>query len=158
MLIVEYLSSSFHRFLPDLAEHAKLKSRFLITLNGPSATELPAVIREVTRFTKKTVYVSSAIIDKQTNKEVANIFAQAKFSRDILMFTGADPLFEKRAGVKNSHDRDLSFDLNNLHKHIAEHDGIVILVTEKKQALSASMSSKVDVLVRFPITQPIADK
>ncbi len=153
MLIVEYLSSSFHRFLPDLAEQAQLKSRFLITLNGPSDAELPAIIREITRFTKKTVYLSSAIVDKQSNQEIADIFIQAKVSRDILMFTQADPLFEQRAGIKNSHADDSSFDLNNLQKNIAKHNGIVILVTEKKQALSASMSSKVDVLVRFPSPQ-----
>ncbi|WP_372880734.1 hypothetical protein [Psychromonas sp.] len=158
MLIVEYLSSSFHRFLPDLADQAQLKSRFLITLNGPSAAELPALIREITRFTKKTVHVSTAIFDKQSNQEVADIFTQAKVSRDILMFTQADPLFEQRAAVRNPHESDQSFDLNNLQKNIAKHNGIVILVTEKKQALSASMSSKVNVLVRFPITQPSADQ
>ncbi|MGB5445018.1 MAG: hypothetical protein WBM99_05850 [Psychromonas sp.] len=151
MLIVEYLSGSYHRFLPDLADHAQLKSRFLITLNGPSAAELSAIIREITRFTKKRVHLSTAITDKQADTEVASIFKQGKISRDILMFTGADPLFEKRAGIKNSHDRDQDFDLNHFQKNIAKHDGVVILVTENKKTLSASMSSKVDVLVRFPI-------
>jgi hypothetical protein len=151
MLIAEYQSKSYQRFLPDLAEHAKLKSRFLITLNGPSSSELNEIIQEITSFTKKNVQLSTAIFDKKTNEGVAELFAEAKISRDILIFCGADPLFEKRAGVRSSHDRNASFDLNNLHKNIANHNGIVILATEKKQALSASMSSKVDVLIRFPV-------
>jgi len=150
MLIVEYLSKSYHRFLPDLAEHAKLKSRFLITLNGPSSSELSAIIGDITAFTKKSVHLSAAFVDKETNEGVAEIFNDAKTSRDILIFSGADPLFEKRAGVRSSHDRDASFDLNNLQKNIANHNGIVILATENKQTLSASMSSKVNVLIRFP--------
>ena len=152
MLIVEYLSKSYHRFLPDLAEHAKLKSRFLITLNGPSSSDLSAIIADITRFTKKTVYLSTAIIDKQTNEGIAELFDEAKISRDILLLSGADPLFEKRAGMRDSHDRDASFDLNNLQKNIANHNGIVILATQNKQTLSASMSSKVDVLIRFPVS------
>ena len=150
MLIVEYQSSSFHRLLPDLADHAQLKSRFLVTLNGPSTTELPTITSEITGITKKVVHISAAITDKKTNEEVADIFKQAKFSRDILMFTGADPLFEKRAGIKNAHAQDEKFDLNNFQKNIANHNGIVILATDKKQTLSASMSSKVNVLIRFP--------
>jgi len=151
MLIVEYLSRSYHRFLPDLAEHANLKSRFLITLNGPSVSELSAIEREITRFTRKSLHLSTAIFDKQSNEQVNQTFKEAKVSRDILVFSGADPLFKIRAGVKNSHEREANFDLNNLQRNIANHNGIVILVTEKKQALSASMSSKVDVLVRFPV-------
>ncbi|MFT6925639.1 MAG: hypothetical protein ACJAZP_001223 [Psychromonas sp.] len=152
MLIVEYLSKSYHRFLPDLAEHANLKSRFLITLNGPSSSELSAIIGDITRFTKKTVHTSTAIFDKQTNEAVTELFADAKISRDILLLSSADSLFEKRAGMRDSHDRDASFDLNHLQKNIANHNGIVILATDKKQTLSASMSSKVDVLMRFPVS------
>jgi hypothetical protein len=151
MLIVEYLSKSYHRFLPDLAEHASLKSRFLITLNGPSSSELSAIIGDITRFTKKSVQVSSAILDKETNEGVHELFQKAKISRDILLLSGADPLFDKRAGVRDPHNRDTSFDLNDLQKNIANHDGIVILATDNKQILTASMSSKVNVLIRFPV-------
>ncbi|ABM03818.1 hypothetical protein Ping_2066 [Psychromonas ingrahamii 37] len=151
MLIVEYLSKSYHRFLPDLAEHANLKSRFLITLNGPNSSELSAIIRDITRFTKKSVQVSTAISDKETNEGVGEIFQNAKISRDILLFSGADSLLEKRAGIRGSHDRDENFDLNDLQKNIANHNGIVILATEQKQILTSSMSSKVNVLIRFPV-------
>lgn len=152
MLIVEYLSKSYHRFLPDLAEHAKLKSRFLITLNGPSSSELSAIIRDITRFTKQSVHLSTAIFDKQTNEGVDELFQKTRISRDILLFSVSDPLFEKRAGVRDSHDRDASFDLNDFQKNIANHDGIVILATDKKQILTSSMSSKVNVLIRFPVS------
>ena len=149
MLIVEYLSKSYHRFLPDLAGHANLKSRFLITLNGPSSSELSAIISDITRSTKKTVQVSTAILDKETTQGVAEIFQKAKINRDILLLSGADSLLEKRAGIRGSHDRDASFDLNDLQKNIANHNGIVILATDKKQILTSSMSSKVNVLIRF---------
>ncbi len=56
----------------------------------------------------------------------------------------------KKTAVKHAHARDTGFDLNNLFKNIAKHNGIVILSTDNKQTLSATMSTKVDVLIRFP--------
>ncbi len=150
MLIVEYQSKSYHRFLNDMPQIASHKTRFLITFNGASTSDLTAAIADLTSYTQNTVQHSTAINDEASETSVATLFNEARSSRNILLFENADLLFDKRTAVKNSHERVSSFDLNNLFKNIAKHNGIVILAPEKTQTLSASMSTKVDVLIRFP--------
>lgn len=150
MLIVEYLSKSYDRVLNDMSQIANHKSRFLLVFNGASSSELNAAVSDLTSVSGKKVQHSAAVIDKASDANVANLFSSARTSRDILLFEKADVLFEKKGAVKNAHQRETTFNLNNLFKNIANHNGVVVLATETTQTLSASMSSKVDVLIRFP--------
>ena len=150
MLIVDYQSKSYHRFLNDMPQIADHKSRFLITFNGPSEAELTAIVADLMSYTKNVVQHSTVITDKASESVVVELFNDARQSRNSLLFESADLLFDKKTAVKKSHERDSGFDLNNLFKNIAKHNGIVILATDKKQILSASMSTKMDVLIRFP--------
>jgi len=150
MLVVDYQSKSYHRFLHDMPQVATHKTRFLITCNGGQNNELVAALEDFTGFAQQSVQRSSAIGDKMAAEEVTALFVAARISREILVFDHADILFDKKTSVKKSHERDNGFDLNNLFKNIAKHNGIVILATQQKQTLSASMSTKVDVLLRFP--------
>jgi hypothetical protein len=149
MLIVEYLSKSYYRFLHDMPQYAEHKNRFLITLNGAEGDALVAVTNDISEISNKTVRVSTAIKDKHSQDNVSSLFSEVRSSRDILLFDKADLLFAKRTAVKNPHEQDASFDINNFFKSIAKHNGVVMLSTEDRQTLSASMSSKVDVLIRF---------
>lgn len=150
MLIVDHQSKSYHRFLEDMPQIAKHKKRFLITFNGANEEDRTAITEQFTSYTNCTVQQSAAVIEKASTENVVTLFSDARKNRDILLFENADLLFDKKTALKNSHERDSGFDLNNLFKNIAQHNGIVILATEKKQTLSASMSTKVDVLIRFP--------
>jgi len=150
MLIVDYQSKSYHRFLNDMTQIADHKNRFLITLNGPSETDLTAIVADLMSYTKNVVQHSTVITDKASESVVVELFNDARQSRHSLLFESADLLFDKKTAVKKSHERDSGFDLNNLFKNIAKHNGIVMLATDKKQILSASMSTKMDVLIRFP--------
>ena len=149
MLIVDYQSKSYHRFLSDMLQIANHKTRFLITFNGVNAEQLIAAATDLASHTNNKIKQSSAINDKASEIEVAELFADARNSRDILIFESSDLLFDKKTAVKNSHERDNGFDLNNLFKNIAKHNGIVVLANNKKQTLSASMSTKMDVVIRF---------
>ncbi|MBB1273239.1 MULTISPECIES: hypothetical protein [Psychromonas] len=149
MLIVDYQSKSYHRFLNDMPQVINHKTRFLITFNGANEADLEAVTAELTAITKSAVQHSTAINDKATPEQVDVLFADARNSRNILLFEKSDLLFDKKTDVKNSHERDSGFDLNNLFKNIAKHNGMVILATDNKQTLSATMSTKMDVLIRF---------
>lgn len=149
MLIVDYQSKSYHRFLNDMPQIANHKTRFLMTFNGANESDLAAATADLTAYTKNTVQHSTAIIDKASESSVVELFADARTSRNILLFENSDLLFDKKTALKDSHERDSGFDLNNLFKNIAKHNGIVILATEKKQTLSASMSTKMDVVIRF---------
>ena len=152
MLIVDYQSKSYYRFLNDMPQIADHKSRFLITFNGPSEVDLKAIVADLTNYTENVVEHSTVITDKASESVVVELFNDARQSRNSLLFESADLLFDKKTAVKKSHERDSGFDLNNLFKNIAKHNGIVILATDKKQILSASMSTKMDVLIRFPNT------
>jgi len=149
MLIVDYQSKSYHRFLNDMQQVANHKTRFLITINGANENELTTVVADLTAHTDNTVKQTTAIIDKAAQDKIATLFSDASGNRNILLFESADILFDKKTAVKNSHERDSGFDLNNLFKNIAKHNGIVLLATQNKQTLSASMSTKMDVLIRF---------
>lgn len=149
MLIVDYQSKSYHRFLNDMPQIANHKTRFLMTFNGASESDLAAATAELTAYTKNAVQHSTAIIDKASESSVVGLFTDARTSRNILLFENSDLLFDKKTALKDSHERDSGFDLNNLFKNIAKHNGIVVLATEKKQTLSASMSTKMDVVIRF---------
>ncbi|WP_413698752.1 AAA family ATPase [Psychromonas sp. KJ10-10] len=128
---------------------AKHKTRFLITLNGGNSGELVTAAEDIADFSESDLKNTSAIEDKSSPENVSSLFTEARQSRDILLFEKSDLLFDKKTALKTSHERDIGFDLNNLFKNIAKHNGIVILSTQKKQTLNASMSTKVDVLIRF---------
>lgn len=150
MLIVDYQSKSYQHFLNDLGPIAKHKTRLLITLNGGTESDLRAVSEDFIAQTNNSVQNSTVIADKASEEIVDGLFSEARSNRNILVFKNSDVSFDKKAAVKKSHERETSFNLNNLFKNIAKHNGIVALATDKKQTLSASMSTKVDVLVRFP--------
>ena len=149
MLIVDYQSKSYHRFLNDMPQIVNHKTRFLITFNGANEIDLAAVSADLTSYTKSTVQQTTVIVDKASESTVAELFTEARTSRNILLFENSDLLFDKKTEVKKSHERDNGFDLNNLFKNIAKHNGMVILATDKKQTLSATMSTKMDVVIRF---------
>ncbi|WP_022940516.1 AAA family ATPase [Psychromonas hadalis] len=150
MLIVDYQSKSYQRFLEDLPQIANHKARFLIAFNGGTTSDLAAITEVFTSYTEQQVQHSTAINDKASESDVAALFSETRSSRNILLFENADMLFDKNTALKRSHGRDDSFDFNNLFKNIAKHNGIVVLATDKKQTLSAAMSTKVDLLIRFP--------
>ena len=149
MLVIDYQSKSYFRFLNDLPQISNHKTRFLITLNGGDAADTTSALEDFVSYTKNNLKYSTAINDKASESDVSALFTETRSSRDLLLFEKADLLFDRKTAVKNSHERDNGFDLNNLFKNIAKHNGIVVLAPENKQTLSSTMSTKVDVLIRF---------
>ncbi|WP_354625643.1 AAA family ATPase [Psychromonas sp. MME2] len=147
MLIIDYQSSSYQRFLQDLKRHVSHPKRFLIIFNGANTTDLAKAMEDVETYSGKLLQLTSAIAEQETG--VNDLFTEAKKSQSILLFTKADIALGKSVAVKNSHALEADFDLNNFFKNIANHKGMVILASEKAQTLSAALSSKVDVNLRF---------
>lgn len=149
MLIIEYLSKSYLRFLDDMDRQASLKSRFLITFNGASEAQLSAICDDITSSANKPLLHSQLIENEASQEDVAEVFNTVRRSGELLLLDKADPFFVDKTAVKNRYENDAKFDLNNLLKNISKHNGLVILATDKAQTVSASMSSKIDVLIRF---------
>ena len=150
MIIVDYLSKSYHRVLQDIPHLVNHPKRFLITLNGPTAVELVAVTADIKEASKKRLSISTAIGDKSSETAISNLFNEAHAANDILFLEKSDLVFTQTVSVKKSYEKDENFDLNNLLKNIAKHRGMVILANEEPRVLSSSMSSRVDILIRFP--------
>ncbi|WP_435237309.1 AAA family ATPase [Psychromonas sp. PT13] len=150
MLVVEYQSKSYYRFLEDITQIADHKNRFLITFNAANAVDLQAAVRELIANTDNDCLFSTAIKQQMQDAGVSDLFAEVRSNRNMLLFQHADILFDKRTAVKNGHERETEFNINHLFKNIAKHNGIVILATDKMQTLSSAMSTKMDVVIRFP--------
>jgi len=150
MLIVEYQSKSYYRFLADMTQIADHNNRFLITFNGANRDELSASVEDILAHTENGIQYSTAIKEQIIEPKISDLFDDVRRKRNILLFENADILFDKRTAVKHSHERESDFNINFLFKSIAKHNGIVILSTDKMQTLSAAMSTKMDVVIRFP--------
>lgn len=149
MLLIDYQSKSYQRFLQDVYSHVCHPKRFLIIFNGANEEELADAMNDIKNESEKNIQVSSAIKDKQSINEVNALFEKVAINKQILLLDKADLVFNKAVAVKNSHAIDNSFDLNNFFKNTAKHQGMVILANDKPQILSSAMSSKVDVVIRF---------
>lgn len=149
MLLIDYKSKSYLRFLQDVYSHICHPKRFLIIFNGANEHDLLQAIKDIEKQSEKDIRVASTIKFKQSISEVNDLFDKAAIDKEILLLESADLVFSKSVAVKKSHALDNSFDLNNLFKNIAKHKGMVILANDKAQILSAAMSSKVDVMIRF---------
>lgn len=149
MLLIDYQSKSYQRFLQDVYHHVCHPKRFLLIFNGATKEQLVAAMEDLKKVSEKSIQVSSAVKDKQSLTEVNELFRNVSIEKKILLLESTDLVFNKTVAVKDSHAIDNSFDLNNLFKSIAKHKGMVILATDKAQTLSAAMSSKVDVVIRF---------
>ena len=150
MLIVEYQSKSYYRFLADMTQVAHHNNRFLITFNGANSDDLSSSVEDILAKTENAIQYSTIIKEQAIETEVSSLFNDVRKSRNMLLLENADILFDKRTAVKHSHERETNFNINHLFKSIAKHNGIVILSTDKMQTLSSAMSTKMDVVIRFP--------
>jgi ATPase family associated with various cellular activities (AAA)/Winged helix domain, variant len=95
----------------------------------------------------------AAVVSKyigETAKHLSRIFARAANMNAVLLFDEADALFSKRTDVKDSHDRYANTDTSYLLQLLEEHDGIVILATNKKQNIDAAFIRRIRYVFDFP--------
>jgi hypothetical protein len=85
----------------------------------------------------------------ETAKHLARIFTRAAKMNAVLLFDEADALFSKRTEVKDSHDRYANTDTSYLLQLLEEHDGIVILATNKKQNIDPAFIRRIRYVFDF---------
>jgi ATPase family associated with various cellular activities (AAA) len=86
----------------------------------------------------------------ETAKYLSQIFARASRMNVVLLFDEADALFSKRTEVKDAHDRYANTDTNYLLQLVEEHDGIVVLATNKKQNVDPAFIRRIRYVIDFP--------
>lgn len=94
----------------------------------------------------------SKIMDKyigETEKHLAEVFANAREQNTILFFDEADALFGKRTEIASSHDRYANVETAFLLQSIEEFDGVVLLATNFYKNFDTAFLRRISALVRF---------
>jgi len=86
----------------------------------------------------------------ETEKNLSEIFDQARLSGAILFFDEADALFGKRSEVKDAHDKYANMETAYLLQKMEEYDGITILATNFAQNLDEAFTRRIQFIVKFP--------
>ncbi|WP_127582962.1 AAA family ATPase [Paenibacillus koleovorans] len=95
----------------------------------------------------------SQIVSKyigETEKNLHQIFSQARLTSAILFFDEADSLFGKRSEINNAHDKYANIETAYLLQKMEEYDGVTILATNFAQNLDDAFNRRINYIVRFP--------
>lgn len=95
----------------------------------------------------------STVVSKyigDTEKNLEQIFVQAKNSNSILFFDEADAIFGKRSDVKDAHDRYANIEVGYLLQRMETYDGIVILATNLRSNIDDAFTRRLQFVVDFP--------
>ena len=96
----------------------------------------------------------SQIVSKyigETEKNLQEIFAEAKNSNCILFFDECDSLFGKRTNeVKDANDKNANVESAYLLQQIEEYDGVCVLATNLLQNIDEAFMRRITFIVHFP--------
>ncbi|HEY6897931.1 MAG TPA: ATP-binding protein [Rhodocyclaceae bacterium] len=92
----------------------------------------------------------------ETEKNLCNIFDQARNKNWILFFDEADALFGKRTQTSSSNDRYANQEVSYLLQRIEDFPGVVILATNLKANIDEAFSRRFQTSIFFPM--PDADQ
>ena len=98
----------------------------------------------------------SGIISKyigETEKNLEEIFEQARKSQVILFFDEADALFSKRSEGKDTNDKYSNMEASFLLQKMEAYDGITILATNLFHHFDEAYKRRLKIVVDFPIPQ-----
>lgn len=98
----------------------------------------------------------SGIVSKyigETEKNLEEIFEQARKSQVILFFDEADALFSKRSEGKDSNDKYSNMEASCLLQQMEAYDGITILATNLFHHFDEAYKRRLKVVVEFPTPQ-----
>lgn len=112
------------------------------------AAQVLAAGRGVDLYRVDTPAVVSKYIG-ETEENLQRVFDAAEPSGAVLMFDEADALFGKRTGVKDGHDHYTNIEVSYLLQRMEDHDGPVILTTNRKQNIDAAFLRRLPYIVEF---------
>lgn len=90
----------------------------------------------------------------ETEKNVREVFSQARAQNAILLFDEADSLFAKRVKVERASDHFQNMEVNNLLQEIERFDGIVILTTNLEINMDRAFERRILFKIEFPKPGP----
>ena len=90
----------------------------------------------------------------ETEKNLAQLFNEARASGAILFFDEADALFGKRTAVKDAHDRYANLEIGYLLQRMEEHTGTTVLATNRLRDLDEAFTRRFHFILHFPMPGP----
>lgn len=87
----------------------------------------------------------------ETEKNLKNIFESSQGTNTLLFFDEADSLFGKRTDIHDAHDRYSNLEVNYLLQKLEEHDGPVILATNRRKNIDEAFLRRIHFIVEFPL-------
>lgn len=94
----------------------------------------------------------------ETEKNLDDIFEQAKRSQVILFFDEADILFSKRTEINNSNDKYSNMEAAYLLQKMEEYEGITILATNYIDNFDPAFKRRIKFMIQFPFPDESARK
>ncbi len=95
----------------------------------------------------------SQIVSKyigETEKNLSDLFNEAKKSNVILFFDETDALLGKRTEVKDSHDKNANLETSYLLQKMEEYDGITVMSTNYLENIDPAFFRRISYVVHFP--------
>lgn len=87
----------------------------------------------------------------ETEKNLSQLFDDARASGAILFFDEADALFGKRTEVKDAHDRYANLEIGYLLQRMEEHTGTTVLATNRVGDLDEAFKRRFHFILDFPM-------
>lgn len=130
---------------------------------GPSGTGKTMAAQVVAHELGLEIYKVdlSRVISKyigESEKNLGEIFDNAKKSNVILLFDETDSIFAKRTEVKDSHDRNANLETSYLLQKMEEHTGITILTTNFLENIDKAFFRRINYVIHFAFPNAAARK
>ncbi|GHV24087.1 hypothetical protein FACS189465_0560 [Clostridia bacterium] len=130
---------------------------------GPSGTGKTMAAQVIAKELELQIYKVdlSQIVSKyigETEKNLNNIFDEAKKSNVILLFDETDALFGKRTEVKDSHDKNANIETSYLLQKMEEYDGITIMTTNFPENIDKAFFRRISYVIHFAFPDAQARK
>ncbi len=99
----------------------------------------------------------SQIVSKyigETEKNLNELFNEAKKSNVILFFDETDAILGKRTEVKDSHDKNANLETSYLLQKMEEYDGITVMTTNYLENIDSAFFRRISYVIHFPFPKP----
>lgn len=86
----------------------------------------------------------------ETEKNLDQVFTEAKKSNVILFFDETDAVLGKRTEVKDAHDKNANLETSYLLQKMEEYDGITVMTTNYKENIDSAFFRRISYVIHFP--------
>lgn len=141
--------------LYDWGMAERIKPGYRVLFYGPPGTGKTLAATLLGKYTSKDVYKIdlSMVVSKfigETEKNLANLFANAENHDWILFFDEADALFGKRTNVRDAHDKYANQEVSYLLQRVEMYKGLVILASNFRDNIDEAFVRRFQSIIYFP--------